>query len=52
MSTENATPLPETVTVLPAVAATRALVAHGNGDHQLDGNGPQAECPSCKVEAA
>lgn len=52
MSNDTAPRLPENVTALPAVVATRALVAHGNGDHQLDENGPQGDCPACSVEAA
>lgn len=51
MSTDS-TPERPAVTALPAVAATRALVEHGNGDHMLDERGPQRTCPSCQVEAA
>lgn len=52
MSLEKPSAMPRNVTVLPVVAATRALVDHSNGDHRHDDRGPQADCPSCKVDAA
>lgn len=52
MSIERTTADLESPTPLPNGQATRALIAHANGDHLPDELGRQGDCPACQAAAA